>query len=102
MSAKKDWQLYRKKAADWQESYMDRLERSYIALLEGDELPSEKFCKLQKRIKDDCKELGVSMELDREYMHWGIAYFIKEGIITLDDLGDFSPELIAQVKQELE
>lgn len=31
--SKRDWKLFREKIADWQESYMDRLNKEYIKLL---------------------------------------------------------------------
>lgn len=40
---KKDWVLFREKIADWQEAYMDKLNKEYIDLLNGDGRPSEKF-----------------------------------------------------------
>lgn len=39
----KDWKLFRSKIADWQESYMDKLNREYIAILSEDANPSDKF-----------------------------------------------------------
>jgi len=39
----KDWKLFRKKIAGWQEAYMDKLNRSYIDLLSEDKEASEKF-----------------------------------------------------------
>lgn len=30
---KKDWALFREKVADWQEDYMDKLNKEYIDLL---------------------------------------------------------------------
>ena len=40
---KKDWVLFREKIADWQEAYMDKLNKEYIELLNGEGTPSEKF-----------------------------------------------------------
>ena len=40
---KKDWALFREKIADWQEAYMDKLNKEYIELLSGEGKPSEKF-----------------------------------------------------------
>ena len=39
----KDWKLFRKKLGSWQEAYMDKLNKEYIDLLNGDGRPSEKF-----------------------------------------------------------
>lgn len=40
---KKDWDLFREKIADWQETYMNKLNKEYIELLSGEGRPSEKF-----------------------------------------------------------
>ena len=40
---KKDWALFREKVADWQEAYMDKLNKEYIDLLTGDGRLSQKF-----------------------------------------------------------
>ncbi len=36
---KKDWMLFRNKIGDWQEAYMDRLNKEYIELLSEDANP---------------------------------------------------------------
>ena len=41
--AKKDWTLFKNKFADWQESYINRLNKEYIELLSEDANPSDKF-----------------------------------------------------------
>ena len=33
--SEKDWKLFRSKIADWQEGYMEKLERGYVELLTG-------------------------------------------------------------------
>ena len=33
--SEKDWKLFRSKIADWQEAYMEKLNREYINLLSG-------------------------------------------------------------------
>lgn len=38
-----DWQVFRKRVPDWQESYTDKPNREYIQLLSEDGAPSEKF-----------------------------------------------------------
>lgn len=40
---KKDWTLFRNKNADWQEAYMDRLNKEYRKILIKDANPSERF-----------------------------------------------------------
>lgn len=61
--SKRDWKLYREKIAQWQENYMDRLNKEYIELLSSKEgNPSDRFWELEKRIKQDRRHPGVILE----------------------------------------
>ncbi len=60
---KSDWKLFRAHIGDWQEAYMKRLLQEYIELLSGAENASEKFWKLEERVKKDKKHPGVLIEL---------------------------------------
>lgn len=90
--SKKDWKLFREKIGDWQESYMERLVEEYTQLLEGPERASEKFWKLEKRIKKDRKNPGVIIELDKGNMIYDVVYMIHLGVITYEDLAEFSDD----------
>lgn len=46
--SKADWKLFRVKLPDWQEAYMNRLNREYIAILSGEGNPSDRFWALGK------------------------------------------------------
>ena len=87
----KDWKLFRKKIADWQEAYMDRLNKEYIALLSEDTDPAEKFWKLDERIKKD--KVGVQADMRRSNLIYNILSLIDEEAIRLEDLEEFSDEL---------
>lgn len=92
--SKKDWKLFREKLADWQENYMDRLNKEYIALLSSNNKnASDKFWELEKRIKKDKKHPGVIMEMSKSEAIWNIVYLIRLGVIEFDDLADFSDDL---------
>ena len=46
-----DWKLFRVKIAEWQERYMDKVNKKLIKLLSDEKLlPSEKFWKAEKLI----------------------------------------------------
>ena len=90
---KRDWTIFRNKVADWQEAYMDRLNKEYIELLSEDANPSEKFWRLDKRIKEDRKKTGVQLEMSRSKLIYNIISLINDGAINLDDLEEFSDEL---------
>lgn len=100
--SKSDWKRYREKIADWQESYMDRLNKEYIALLSSKEgNPSDRFWKLEQRIKKDRKHPGVTIEMRKSSAFFDIANLISLKVITFDDLADFSDTLKEAVKMIL-
>lgn len=91
--SKSDWKLFRNRINDWQETYMERLTREYIDLLSGDENASDKFWKLEGRIKKDKKHPGVMLELSKGNMVSDIVALINSGVITTVDLEGFSDEI---------
>lgn len=95
---KKDWALFREKVADWQEAYMDKLNKEYIELLTGDGRSSEKFWALEERIRNDKKNTGVQLRMSRSNCIYNIAALLNEGAITMDDLEEFSDELKERVR----
>lgn len=88
-----DWKLFRSKIAVWQENYIDKLNKEYIELLNVDSNPSEKFWELEKRINNDKKHSGVVIQVQRSTMIYNIAILLRDGVITKDDLEEFSDEL---------
>ena len=91
--SKSDWKLFRERIGDWQETYMERLVKEYMDLLDGEENASDKFWKLEERIKKDKKHPGVMLELNKGNMVFDIAALINSGVITTADLEGFSDEL---------
>lgn len=96
--SKRDWKLYRERLADWQERYMERLCREYVELLTSDTPASDRFWKLEKRIRNDKKDPGVIVEIQKSNMLFDIVRLMKDGAISSSDLSDFSEELQEQVK----
>ena len=84
--SKKDWKLFREKLPDWQENYMDKLNKQYIELLSNEkETASDKFWELAKRIKNDRKNPGVIMDMRKSEAIWNIINLIRLNVITHDD-----------------
>ena len=81
---------------------MDRLCREYIELLSGPGNPSEKFWKLDKRIKNDKRNPGVLLQMIRTNLIYLIISLINNDVINIEDLEDFSDELKETVKAFLE
>ena len=91
--SKSDWKLFRARIGDWQEAYMERLVKEYMDLLDGAENASDKFWKLEERIKKDKKHPGVMLELSKGNMIFDIVALVKSDVIITADLADFSDEL---------
>ena len=96
--SKTDWKLYRERVSDWQEHYMEQLTKEYVELLTSPGNASDHFWELEKRIKQDKKHPGVLIELRKSTALWDIAYFVREKVITMNDLEGFSADLIDAVK----
>ena len=90
---KKDWTLFREKISDWQEAYMNKLNKEYIELLSGEGRPSEKFWTLEERIRNDKKDTGVQLKMSRSNCIPNIISLLNEEVITMEDLDEFSDEL---------
>ena len=56
---------------------MDMLNREYIAILSEDANPSDKFWKLDKRIKEDRKKAGVQVRMSRSNLICNIISLIN-------------------------
>ncbi len=91
--SKSDWQLFNKLLPEWQEIYMNRLNQEYKRILDGDDSATNKFWKLEKRIKADRKSLGVIVEVLKRSMFQILLQLISEKVITDEDLNGFSEEL---------
>ena len=91
--SKSDWQLFRAKLPEWQEAYMEKLLIEYAAILNEEKLASEKFWELEARIKEDKRKPGVIIDMHRSKMVNNILVLLNDGVITFDDLSDFSEQL---------
>ena len=82
---------------------MEGLVKEYVEFLNDDTKPaSEKFRKLEERIKKDKRHPGIVMELSKSEIIWDIVRLIRLNVIVYDDLSDFSDELKMEVKRILE
>ena len=72
---------------------MNRLNKEYIELLSEDTNPSEKFWRLEKKIKEDRKKTGVQLEMSRSKLIYNIISLINDGAISFEELNEFSDEL---------
>ena len=88
-----DWRLFRSRLPIWQETYMERLNREYIALLSGTGSASEKFWELDRRMREDKRRGGVVMRMSRGDMELNLLSLLSDGVISTAELDGFSEEL---------
>mgnify|MGYP004937261611 FL=1 len=69
------------------------MNKEYIVLLSGEGNASDKFWKLEKRIREDKKDCGVQCEMSRSNQFYMMLSLLNEESITFDDLEDFSDDL---------
>lgn len=79
-------------------SYMDKLNKEYIELLNGEGTPSEKFWTLEERIRNDKKDTGVQLRMSRSNCISNIVSLLNEGAITMNALEEFSDELKENIR----
>ena len=77
---------------------MEQLIKEYVELLTSPGNASDHFWELEERIKRDKKHPGVLIELRRSTALWDIAYFVRDKVITMNELEGFSEDLIDAVK----
>ncbi len=77
---------------------MAKLLKEYIDLLKSDDLPSNKFWQLEKRIKEDRRHPGVLLNVEKSNMTLDLAMLIRLEVIDFSELVDFSTELKEKVK----
>ena len=72
---------------------MEKLNKEYVELLNGDKPSSKGFCVLKERIDKDRITPGVQLILKKSKIDWDLARLMNDGVITAADLEGFSEEL---------
>ena len=101
--SKTDWKLFCDMLPEWQERYMERLDDEYSKLLSDKDKPaSERFWEVDKLIRLDKKNPGVLLELRKSNTVIDIMRLLRNDVITMEDLKDFSEELREAVASYME
>lgn len=93
-----DWKLYRSRIADWQETFMEKLCKEYISILQDDKNASDRFWELHDKIKEDSTKTGVIARNAHSSTLYNILNLLQKGAITTADLEGFSDDLIERIK----
>lgn len=96
-----DWKIYKRKLPIWQEKYISNLLKKYNEIINGRSDPSERFWHLENEINKDKNHPGVTVERKRSNMIPTLVTFLRDGIIEISDINDFSEELKDAVKKIL-
>ena len=73
--------------------------REYIVLLSDEnKIASDKFWELDSKIKTDRRHPGVILNVRKSEAIYDIVRLIRLGVITYDDLSDFSEDLQQAVR----
>ena len=95
-----DWKLFQKLLPQWQAQAMGRLCHEYQEILSDDSKPaSERFRKLDGRIRKDRRMACVECTLSRSTMNNVLHELLAEGAITLEGLDGMSEELQERMKR---
>lgn len=101
-TTKADWKLFQALLPSWQERHMERLCDEYAAILTGPKRGSHAFWEIEKRIKVDRKRPGVTVFSEKKEVPFIIMDLIRDKVITLDDLKDFSDGLKERLDDMME
>lgn len=95
-----DWKLFRVKIIEWQNRYIERVNKKISKILIDEKLsPAERFWKAEKMINREKKSTGVIIEMSRSTFKLNLLRLLKEKAIVLDDLSDFSSELQEEIRK---
>ena len=88
-----DWKLFRSKFPLWVERYMEKVCEEYKQILKSDASACEKYNAISDRINADGRKAAFPIRNSRTQMLHNIEALLSRGVITLDDLSEFSVEL---------
>ena len=93
-----DWKIFKTNIGRWQENYINSLLFEYKRIIDSPQVPSERYWQLYEKIKNDKRKPGVIIESSKSLLLDNLAMLLHDGVITLDDLSQFSEETQNRVK----
>ena len=72
---------------------MQALLNEYAAIIASDEAPSDRFWKLEAKLKKDVRNVGVCVEMNRSALFNNLLCLLDKETITMEDLNGFSVDL---------
>ena len=95
MLKESDWKLLSLKYYEWKNRYLVQFITEYKAILDSDDTPIDKFVELKERINKDSRASVFHLpgRFSRNDMNLNIKSLLDTGVITIDDLSEFSDEV---------
>ena len=95
MSKESDWKLFSQKYYEWKNRYLEQFITEYKAILDSDDTPIDKFVELKERIHKDSRASVFHLpgRFSQNDMHLNIIALPDNGVITIDDLSEFSDDV---------
>ena len=95
MSKESDWKLFSQKYYEWKNRCLKQFITEYKAILDSDDTPIDKFVELKERINKDNRAsvFHLSGRFSRNDMNLNIKALPHTGVLSLDDLSEFSDEV---------
>ncbi len=95
MPKESDWKLFSKKFYEWKDRYTERFISEYKSILDSEETSTDKFFELKDRIFKDSRAVVFNLpgRFSRSNMHLNIMALLNNGVITIDDLSEFSDDV---------
>ena len=90
-----DWKAYKKNVDHWRERHLEQVNaRLKNALSDPNKTPTEAFWDTEEKLGEEAKVLQHCFrEHKRSSMKFNLTLMLGHGIITKDDLSDFSGEM---------
>lgn len=95
MLKESDWKLFSLKYYEWKNRYLEQFVKEYKAILDSDDTPIDKFIELKERINKDSRASVFHLpgRFSRNDMNLNNKALLDTGVITIDDLSEFSDEV---------
>ncbi len=95
-----DWALFSSKFPEWMERHLGKIIDSYQRILDTDTTASNKFWALEERMHQDRLSTSAmpKYRMTRSNMVYNIRALLQTGVIRMDDLAEFSPALLKEIK----
>ncbi len=94
-----DWKTFRNRVPEWRERYLRGVNQRLVGMLtDPNRSPTERFWDTKQKMKEEAQVLTKCLDgHSRSNMDWFLMLMLRHGLVTEDDLTEFSEELKERV-----